>query len=85
MAALRQRWTDQRVEEVISVLLRIGVTSAAGVVLIGGVLYLAQYGAGVPHYRHFHGEPPQLHTLNGIIVAMLRSTAGPSSNSACCC
>lgn len=71
MITLRQRWTDQRVEEVISVLLRIGVTSAAGVVLIGGILYLVQYGVSQPHYQHFHREPPQFHTLTGIVSALL--------------
>ena len=70
MTAIRHRWTDQRVEETVSILLRIGVTSAAGVVLFGGILYLAQYGSAIPHYQQFHGEPPQLRTLNGIFAAM---------------
>jgi len=71
MPATRKRWSDQRVEEVISNLLRIGVGSAAGVVLIGGLLYLLQFGAGQPQYQHFHGEPLKLHTFSGIFSAML--------------
>ncbi len=71
MSTLRQHWTDKRLEEVISLLLRIGVSSSAAVVLFGGILYLAQYGAGHPNNQHFQGEPAQLHTLQGILAAML--------------
>lgn len=70
MRALPQ-WTDQRVEEVISILLRIGVTSAAGFVLLGSLLYLAQYGARQPHYQHFHATDAHLQTFTGIFAAML--------------
>ena len=70
MASWRDRWTDQRVEEVISVLLRTGVTTAAVVVLAGGLFYLRHFGATSPHYQHFLGEPPQLHTVAGILAAL---------------
>ena len=44
-------------EVTISQMLRVGVSLAAIVVLIGGILYLWQaHGAG-PDYRHFHGVP----------------------------
>jgi len=68
MINLRERWTDQRVEEVISVLLRTGVVTAASVVLLGGIIYLIRHGASVPHYHQFHGEPPQYRTLKGILT-----------------
>lgn len=71
MRSLRERWTDQRVEEVISVLLRTGVVTAAGVVLLGGIIYLIRHGAGVPQYHQFHGEPPEYVTLTGIFTTAL--------------
>lgn len=72
MMTWRQRWTDQRVEEVISTLLRIGVTSAAVVTLAGGLLYLMQSGSGQPHYHQFHGEPQQLLSLGAMLLAVIR-------------
>ena len=67
----RNYWTDERVEAVISVLLRIGVVGAAAIVLLGGVLYLLQYGMAVPHYEVFRGEPLHLRTVSGIIATAL--------------
>ena len=64
-------WTDGRIEQIISVLLRIGVVGAAAIVLTGGVLYLFQYGMTVPHYKIFQGEPLRLCTLGGIIATAL--------------
>lgn len=37
-------WTDERVEQIVGNLLRAGVLIAAAVVLIGGILYVRQYG-----------------------------------------
>ncbi|MGO9136319.1 MAG: DUF1634 domain-containing protein [Syntrophales bacterium] len=64
-------WTDERIERIISVLLRIGVVGAAALVLTGGVLYLFQYGMTVSHYQVFQGEPLRLCTLGGIIATAL--------------
>ena len=46
--------TDERVEILISYLLRTGVTLAAAVVLAGGAWYLTAHGAETPAYRTFH-------------------------------
>lgn len=53
-------WTDQRVDEIIGNILRVGVVVAAVVVLSGGVRYLVQHGSTIPDYRVFHGEPAYL-------------------------
>ena len=50
-------WDDQRMEEIISNMLRFGVFLAATLVLLGGVMYLFQNPGVAPAYRHFHGEP----------------------------
>jgi uncharacterized membrane protein len=52
--------TDGRMDEIIAKLLRIGVASAAALVLAGGIAYVASSGRTVPDYRQFH---PQLKGL----------------------
>jgi len=47
--------TDQRLEVAMGKMLRIGVTVAAIVVFVGGVIYLCQAGGPLPDYSHFHG------------------------------
>jgi uncharacterized membrane protein len=59
-------WTDQRVDEIIGNLLRVGVIVAAAVVLLGGVLYMTQQ-ASIPDYRAFRGEPAHLRSVSGIV------------------
>jgi len=48
---------DLRMELAISRMLRAGVSMAAAVVLLGGILYLLQSHGMAPDYRHFHGTP----------------------------
>ena len=42
---------------------------AAAVVFIGGIAYLARYGAKVADHREFRGEPAELSSPSGIISA----------------
>ncbi len=58
---------DDRAEQILGNLLRVGVTVAALVVLVGGVLYLIHYGGGIPHYSLFRGEPSDLRSVPGIV------------------
>jgi uncharacterized membrane protein len=67
MQRTRAALTDEKMEWVISLLLRIGVTSAAALVFAGGILYLYQQGNVFPQYQTFQGEPPYLRTLDGIL------------------
>lgn len=62
-----RRWTDQRVEIAISVLLRVGVTLAAAIVIVGGVLYLIHNGYGIPEDHIFRGEPADLRQVPGVL------------------
>ena len=52
--------TDRQVEQSIGILLRAGVLLAAAVVLIGGVLYLAEAKNHIADYHSFHSEPKEL-------------------------
>jgi uncharacterized membrane protein len=47
--------TDQRLEQIVGNLLRIGVVLAASVVLAGGAWYLAAHDGDREDYRRFHG------------------------------
>jgi uncharacterized membrane protein len=61
-------WTDEQVERAMGNLLRLGVVTAAVVVLAGGFVYLAHHGTEQADYRVFHGEPQELRTLPGILA-----------------
>jgi uncharacterized membrane protein len=58
---------DHVLEMAMGRMLQIGVTVAALVVLVGGILYLAQFGGSKPDYQHFHGAPAALETIRGIV------------------
>ena len=64
-------WTDQRVEIIIGNLLRAGVTIAAAIVFLGGVIFLAKYGHSSATYGVFRGEPSDLREWRGILDAAL--------------
>jgi uncharacterized membrane protein len=58
---------DQRIDEIMGMLLRTGVTLAASVVLVGGVLYLTRHRIPATNYHVFQGEPAELRTVSGIV------------------
>ena len=62
---MRTTQTDKHMDELMGLLLRIGVILAACIVLVGGVVYLA----GHPYpsdYRVFRGEPERMRVIPGI-------------------
>ena len=67
-------WDDRRIEQILGNLLRIGVSIAAVVVLIGGALYLNKHGASAPHYRVFRGEPSDLRSVRGILADVTQAS-----------
>ncbi|MGH9865498.1 MAG: DUF1634 domain-containing protein [Candidatus Acidiferrales bacterium] len=70
MAEAKNQWNDERMDRIISVLLRTGVILSSIVVLMGGILYLVQSGRLVPDYLTFRGEPPALRGLPGIVTGI---------------
>ena len=58
---------DYKLEQMIGSLLRAGVFIAAAVVLLGGILYLAQYGSTHPAYHAFHGESSELRSVTSVV------------------
>ncbi|HEU4564316.1 MAG TPA: DUF1634 domain-containing protein [Gemmatimonadaceae bacterium] len=71
MATRRAEWNDERMEEIMGRLLRMGVIIAALIVATGGALYLAKYGHLAPAFGTFRGEPEDLKHARGILRAAL--------------
>jgi len=66
--------TDQRLEIIISVLLRTGVLLSAAVVSLGGICFLSRHGQEQAEYHVFHGAAQIFRSVSGVIHA-----AGPSN------
>ena len=62
-------WTDQKIEVIIANLLRIGVTTAAVIVICGGIVFLLRHGTASVRYGSFAGEPANLTHWSGILHA----------------
>ncbi len=60
---------DLKMEIAISRMLRAGVSLAAVVVFIGGLLYVSQAHGVAPDYVHFHGIPSPAHRIPPLLVA----------------
>jgi uncharacterized membrane protein len=58
---------DQRMDQMMAVLLRSGVLLAASLVFIGGIIYLSRHEFPATNYRVFQGEPQELRTVGGIL------------------
>jgi uncharacterized membrane protein len=71
MVESKRALADEQIDRIISILLRSGVLISALVVLTGGILYLVRYGAALPQYAVFRGEPPDLRSLSGIVKDVL--------------
>jgi uncharacterized membrane protein len=67
-------WNDERLERVISVVLRTGVILSAVIVLLGGACYLARHGNEPANYHVFRGAPEEYRSVRAILQAM-----GPSN------
>ncbi len=67
MTTDRRAGWDRKLEVVIGYTLRIGVVTAALIVLIGGVVYLVQNHSTTPHYQAFQAGSQRSDNLSGII------------------
>jgi uncharacterized membrane protein len=66
-------WNDQRLERVISVVLRTGVMLSAAIVFLAGVCYMIRHGNEVANYHVFQSTPKEYRSVGAIVHAM-----GPS-------
>jgi len=69
------RPTDQELDVAIAGMLRLGVSLAAFVVLVGGTLLLRHPWSPIPDYTHFQAGGPGLRTLRGIVHGAVRMEA----------
>lgn len=65
------RAADERMEQLLGGLLRLGVLVAAAIVLCGGALYLLHEGRSVRSYARFVGEPAELRSVTGVLRSAL--------------
>src|SRR5271168_4848670 len=61
--------TDKQLDTAIANMLRLGVTVAAVVVFLGGILSLRNLPATLPSYAHF--QPDTLPTVSGLLHAVV--------------
>ncbi len=64
-------WNDYKIEQIIGNLLRLGVLIAAGIVMVGGLLYLFRFGQTQPNLSIFQSEPSNLRSIGGIVERSL--------------
>jgi uncharacterized membrane protein len=63
----RSAWTEERLQSMVSSVLRLGVHLAAAVVIVGGLVFLYRHGHEPPRYGVFRGEPSDLRTIGGVV------------------
>lgn len=62
------RMTDERLDTIVGVVLRLGVIIAAALVLAGGVAYLIHNPAAPADHKIFRGVPAGFKTFPGIVA-----------------
>ena len=60
------KWSDQKIEDIVGNLLRVGVMTSAVVVFFCAVIYLVRHGQSAANYHIFRGEPAELRSFSGI-------------------
>lgn len=66
--------SDEKIDLIISYLLRAGVVISSLIVVAGGCLHLIRHGKELPNYHVFYGEPSQLRSVLGILKAASTSS-----------
>jgi len=69
-----RQWGDQRIENIIGMLLRVGVLLSASVVVLGGIIFLVRHGHSAADYRTFHGDSSPVRTVAGIFRGTLQGS-----------
>jgi uncharacterized membrane protein len=64
---IQSSWNDQKIEQIIGVLLRVGVSMSAALVFAAGVAYLWQNHGARVSYQQFHGETAELTSVAGVV------------------
>ena len=67
MTETRASWNDQKIERIIGLLLRVGVSMSAALVFVAGIAYLWQNRGARVSYQQFHGEAAELTSVAGVL------------------
>lgn len=67
-----QSWDDERMRMIMGTLLRVGVITAALVVVTGGILFFFQHPKTLFKYSTFRGEPARLREVHVIVKEALK-------------
>lgn len=70
MAGAHNQWTDERMDRIISVLLRTGVLLACATVITGGIFYVTHHKGPLPNYHAFQSEPGNLRGFHAIVKGL---------------
>ncbi|MBX9258362.1 DUF1634 domain-containing protein [Desmonostoc muscorum CCALA 125] len=70
MVKSRRSKSEQRFEQFLGNLLRIGVILATALVFVGGILYLIRHGREAPNYHFFRGELPEFRSPSGVLTSI---------------
>lgn len=71
MTTNTKRWNDDRMRDIMGTLLRVGVVTAASLVVIGGILFFIQHTNEIFDYTTFKGEPPRFRQVHLIVKEAL--------------
>ena len=63
----------ERLDRVVSAVLRSGVLLAAALVLTGGIAFLVSHRQDIPDCRKFHAEPTPLSSIHGVVQGAIAS------------
>jgi uncharacterized membrane protein len=66
-----RRWSDERVDLLLSQLLLAGIGISTAVVLLGGVLHFIHHWGERLDLSNFHGERPDLRSVRGVLDGAL--------------
>jgi uncharacterized membrane protein len=67
--------TEQKLEYLLSNLLKYGVLTASAFVLFGGLLYLFRHYSDPVQYQSFHGTPSEMRSPAGVFNAVLAGSS----------
>ena len=65
------QWNDARLRDIMGSLLRIGVLTAAFLVVLGGILFFVQHPKEIFDFSTFNGEPAKFRQVHLIIKGAL--------------
>jgi len=71
MTTNTKRWNDDRMRDIMGTLLRVGVVTAASLVVIGGILFFIQHTNEIFDYTTFKGEPARFRQVHLIVKEAL--------------